>query len=223
MNLKKKLGMGIASAALGISLVGGGTVAYFSDTATQASTFASGTLNLDVDPTVLLNIGNLKPGDWTNKDFKLINSGTLDIKKVKLHTSYTVTKNNGNTIANSLANQYADAIIVDFLVNTGDIGQGNDIILSKSLLELRNMTPDDLAEEIVRVRQGNNGNGHGQGGWRNILVDGIKAGTGADSTDTFKVKFRFNETGAPQNELQDLKLNLTWQFEGIQEDGEQRN
>ncbi|WP_461181966.1 TasA family protein, partial [Virgibacillus kimchii] len=31
MNIKKQLSMGIMSAALGISLIGGGTFAYFSD------------------------------------------------------------------------------------------------------------------------------------------------------------------------------------------------
>ncbi|MCC3649344.1 spore coat protein [Cytobacillus oceanisediminis] len=214
MNLKKKLGMGIASAALGISLVGGGTVAYFSDTATQASTFASGTLDLNVDPTTLVNVGNLKPGDWTNKTFKLINNGSLDIKKVKLQTSYTVTKNNGNSVDPALADKYADQIMVDFLVNKGDDGKGNDIILTKSLKQLKGMTPDQLAQEFDKE-------------WLLIfpyyvLRDGISAGTGKESVDDFKVKFRFNDTGSPQNDLQDLKLNLTWTFEGVQEDGEER-
>ncbi|MCU5397508.1 CalY family protein, partial [Bacillus toyonensis] len=31
MSLKKKLGVGVVSAALGLSLIGGGTYAYFSD------------------------------------------------------------------------------------------------------------------------------------------------------------------------------------------------
>ena len=33
MGIKQKLGLGVASAALGVALVGGGTYAYFSDTA----------------------------------------------------------------------------------------------------------------------------------------------------------------------------------------------
>ena len=31
MSIKKKLGLGVASAALGLSLIGSGTYAYFSD------------------------------------------------------------------------------------------------------------------------------------------------------------------------------------------------
>ncbi|MFJ5715166.1 amyloid fiber anchoring/assembly protein TapA [Neobacillus sp. NPDC093127] len=182
--------------------------------AIQASTFASGTLNLTVDPTTLVNINNFKPDDWTNKTFKLTNKGTLDIKKVKLHTSYTVTKNNGDSISNSLANSFADAIMVDFLVETGDNGKDKVVILTKSLLQLRDMTPDDLAKEFAL---GNSA------GTSYVLTDGIKAGTDPKSPDNFKVKFRFTETDVPQNELQDLKLNLTWKFEGIQEDVQERN
>ena len=62
MSLKKKLGMGVASAALGLSLIGGGTFAYFSDKEVSNNTFAAGTLDLTLDPKTLVNIENLKPG-----------------------------------------------------------------------------------------------------------------------------------------------------------------
>jgi spore coat-associated protein N len=214
MSMKKKLGLGLASAALGLSLIGGGTYAYFNDTAVQASSFASGTLDISVNPTTLVNLDKLKPGDWTYKTFKLKNEGSLDISKVKLHTSYTVTKNNGNTVDPALVDKYADQIIVDFLVNDGDENKENDIILSKSLKQLKSMTPDQLAQEFDRE--------YFLIFPYYVLRDGIKAGNGQESTDDFKVKFRFNDTGAPQNELQDLKLNLSWSFEGIQEAGQQR-
>ena len=58
----KKLGMGVASAALGLSLIGGGTFAYFSDKEVSNNTFAAGTLDLTLDPKTLVNIENLKPG-----------------------------------------------------------------------------------------------------------------------------------------------------------------
>jgi spore coat-associated protein N len=212
MGIKQKLGLGVASAVLGVSLIGGGTYAYFSDTAVQTNTFASGTLDLSVDPTVNVQVANLKPGDWTDETFKLKNEGTLDIKKVKLHTAYTVTKNDGSSVANALANEYADALEVVFLTNTGEyILDGNGVIYKKSLLELRDMTPDELAKEWERL---------GFLNW--ALVDGIKAGTGPNSTDNFYVKFKFKDSGEAQNDLQDLKLNLQWTFEGIQEDGEER-
>ena len=53
MSLKKKLGMGVASAALGLSLIGGGTFAYFSDKEVSNNTFAAGTLDLTLDPKTL--------------------------------------------------------------------------------------------------------------------------------------------------------------------------
>lgn len=62
MSLKKKLGMGVASAALGLSLIGGGTFAYFSDKEVSNNTFAAGTLDLTLDPTTLVDIKDLKPG-----------------------------------------------------------------------------------------------------------------------------------------------------------------
>ncbi|HLR61590.1 MAG TPA: TasA family protein, partial [Lentibacillus sp.] len=43
MGIKKQMGMGIMSAALGLSLIGGGTYAYFSDSEQTQNTFAAGT------------------------------------------------------------------------------------------------------------------------------------------------------------------------------------
>ena len=48
---------------------------------------------------------------------------------------------------------------------------------------------------------------------------GIKAGT----NDSFKVKFRFIERNAPQNEFQGDKLQLKWKFEAQQGDGVEKN
>ncbi|MBY0122946.1 TasA family protein [Bacillus sp. S/N-304-OC-R1] len=219
MSIKKKLGLGIASAALGLSLVGGGTFAYFSDTATQMNHFSSGTLDISVNPTTNVNISNLKPGDWTEKTFQLINGGTIDIGNVLLHTKFNVTKSNGDTISNALANEFASQIIVDFLINTGDDGKDHEIevVASKSLLQLRDMTPEELAKEFEAVVPSPSVTK------KFVLTDGIKANSGNKSVDDFKVKFRFNETDAPQNQLQDLKLNLEWTFEGRQTAGEERN
>lgn len=46
MGMKKKLSLGVASAALGLALVGGGTWAAFNDIKSKDATFASGTLDL---------------------------------------------------------------------------------------------------------------------------------------------------------------------------------
>ncbi|MEH7276384.1 TasA family protein, partial [Neobacillus vireti] len=86
MSLKKKLGLGAASAALGLSLIGGGTFAYFNDTATVNNQFAAGTLNLDVnkdgESSINFDLRNLKPGDTAKRYFILANDGSLSIKDV---------------------------------------------------------------------------------------------------------------------------------------------
>ena len=59
MGLKKKLGLGVASMALGASLIGGGTFAYFNDTETASgNTFAAGTIDLQPDA---ISSSKLKP------------------------------------------------------------------------------------------------------------------------------------------------------------------
>lgn len=217
--MKKKLGMGIATAVLSVGLIGGGTFAYFSDTAVQTNHFASGTIDLSVNPEVSVDVNNLKPGDWMPRSFKLKNDGSLDMKYVSLKTEYSVTKNNGEPVSNALANKYADSIVVQFLKNTtGD--KDYEVFAELSLLELRDITPEDLATKINKdikyivlpiI-------GKIPVGWEYNNYQGISAGKTAD----FDVKFVFEETGKNQNDLQDLKLDLTWTFEGFQEDGERR-
>ena len=82
--------MGVASAALGLSLIGGGTFAFFSDKEVSNNTFAAGTLDLTLNPKTLVDIKDLKPGDSVKKEFLLKNDGSLTIKDVKLATKYTV-------------------------------------------------------------------------------------------------------------------------------------
>lgn len=219
MSIKKKLGMGILSAALGISLIGGGTFAYFSDTAVQTNTFASGTIDLDVAPEVIVDLENLKPGDWMKRSFELQNNGSLPIKYVTLGTDYTVTDLNGNAVDPELAAQYADSIIVQFLKNTTG-NKDYNVILELSLHELNTMTPEDLATKLNKevkyvvlpiV-------GKIPVGFHDVKYQGI----GVNESHDFDVKFVFEETGENQNHLQGLELELTWTFEGFQEDGQRR-
>ncbi|MFP3488745.1 TasA family protein, partial [Staphylococcus sp. SIMBA_130] len=90
MSLKKKLGAGVATAVLGLGLIGGGVFAYFSDTETTNNTFAAGTLDLAANPTTIIDVDNLKPGDIMVREFQLENNGTLDISTVDLATAYNV-------------------------------------------------------------------------------------------------------------------------------------
>lgn len=85
MSIKKKLVMGAASAALGISLIGGGTWAAFNDVEKTANHIETGVLNLGLNPTSgTINLTKLVPGDTINRQFDLKNDGNIDIDKVLL-------------------------------------------------------------------------------------------------------------------------------------------
>ncbi len=96
MSLKKKLAMGIATGALAVSMIGGGTYAYFNDVEVSKNTFCSWYAGfIAMSPkTAIINVGNLKPGDTMKRTFKLKNNGTLDVSKVLL-TPITVVKQKG--------------------------------------------------------------------------------------------------------------------------------
>jgi|SRR5690625_194816 len=192
MGIKKKLGMGVATAVLGIGLIGGGTFAYFSDTAEATNTFATGTLDLAVNPTTIIELDNLKPGDWMNKTFKLENGGTLDISKVLLTTDYD-------------NEELAKHIKVNFLKNIDKSGAivDTNIIFSTTLDKLEGTASDAVQKNIWAV--------FGE-------ASGLKAG---DSDDLY-VQFEFVDNKEEQNELQDQSLELKWTFEAHQTKGEEK-
>ena len=192
MSLKKKLGMGVATAVLGIGLIGGGTFAYFSDTAEATADFASGTLDLAVNPTQIIKVDNLKPVDWMNRTFKLENNGSLDISKVLLTTSYD-------------NEEFAKHLRVNFLQNIDKSGlvQPNDIVYSTTLDQLKGTAPDAVQKKI----------------WSFF---GEKSGLKAGTTDDFYVQFEFVDSGEDQNELQDQSITLEWTFDAQQTKGEKR-
>lgn len=196
MSIKKKLGMGVASAALGIALVGGGTFAYFSDTETSANTFAAGTLDLAVNPETIIDVSNLKPGDWMPRTFKLENNGSLDISKVLIETEYTVEGTNED---------FGKHIKVNFLRNEDKSGilLPSNVIVSKTLYELKTMSPDavkNLSHSIFAEKSG------------------LKRGT----EDKLAVQFEFVDNGQDQNDLQNASLELKWKFTAEQTGGEKR-
>lgn len=83
MTLKKKLIMGSATAAMGLSLVAGGTWAAFNDVEQTSNTIAAGTLELSASGDYLdLDLGNLKPGDHFTRQVRFDNDGSLAIKEV---------------------------------------------------------------------------------------------------------------------------------------------
>ncbi|WP_310831120.1 TasA family protein [Paenibacillus pedocola] len=196
MNIKKTLGLGVASAALGLTLVGGGTFAYFSDSAQSTAAFNNGTLSLTSDPAVIVDLSNLKPGDLITRDFKLKNDGSLDIPKVLLKTSSAVTDTNNNNGSHNLK----DDIIVTFL-NNNDKKQPEVLIIS--LADLESQSPDLVARKILGT-----------------LLGGEKSGIKAGTEDKLTVQFAFKENFQPQNYYQGDKLKLTWNFEASQGAGE---
>lgn len=148
MGLKKKLAMGIATGALAVSMIGGGTYAYFNDIETSVNTFAAGTLDLAVNPTTIIDVGNLKPGDWMDRKFKLENNGSLDISEVFLTTDYTES-----------VPGFADHIVVEFLRNND---KGESVVFeSLTLSELKVLSAD--AVDNTSPEKPDNGNGKGQG------------------------------------------------------------
>ncbi|MCP3739744.1 TasA family protein [Rossellomorea sp. BNER] len=198
MSLKKKLGLGVASAALGLSLVGGGTYAYFSDTATSTNTFAAGTLDLSVDPQEIINVDNIKPGDTMLRSFELVNGGTLDIKNVVINTDYAVTDAKGNN-----AGDFGEHIKVNFMFNVDKL----DVpVWSTTLAELKAMSPEAVKEQFEHLFGDEWGS------------EGLVAG----SSDLLYVQFEFEDNGADQNEFQGDSLELTWDFVGSQTEGEER-
>ncbi|MFA1821317.1 TasA family protein [Virgibacillus oceani] len=227
MNLKKKLGMGIATAVMGVGLIGGGVFAYFSDTAEQTNTFASGTIDLDVDPTVQVPMENIKPGDWMPRSFELQNNGSLDMKYVDLNTEYTVYTSRGDILGGDLADEYAKQLYVEFLSNTsGD--EDYEVIAEVSLYDLKNLSPEDLATKVdiekIMKKPGKIWipiiGWIGSPVYENVPTE--VTGIEAQDTADFDVQFRFNDTGEAQNELQGLTLDLEWTFEGFQTDGEEK-
>jgi len=211
MSIKKKLGMGIASAALGLALIGGGTYAYFSDTEVSNNTFAAGTLDLAVNPTVVIDVDNLKPGDTMIREFQLQNNGSLDISSIDLATAYNVVDaNNGTNV-----DDFGKHIKVKFLKNADKVGNGwvigddDDIISETTLYNLQNRTPD----AVENLQE-----------WYTFLLNlnGERSGLEAGTSDQMYVAFEFVENNQDQNEFQGDSLELEWTFTAHQTEGELR-
>lgn len=194
MGLKKQLGMGVMSGALGLTLIGGGTYAYFSDSETTNNTFAAGTLDLSAEPTTVINVDNIQPGDSMTRDFELQNNGTLDIKNVSLDTDYTVEDAKGDN-----TEDFGKYIEVEFLYNADQL---NEVIYKTTLDKLKGMSPEAVKEKVFDKLLGE---------------DGLKAG----DEDDMVVKFNFIDNGKDQNQFQGDSLKLKWTFNAKQTDGKE--
>jgi len=194
LNIKKKLGLSVASAALGIALIGGGTFAYFSDEEVTNNSFAAGTLDLSVDPTAIINLDNLKPGDSMVREFSLSNDGSLEIANVFLDTNYTVVDDGSNN-----TEDFGQHIQVNFLWNWD---QESEPIFETTLYDLREMDPDVVKRDI----------------WDPLWEE--RGGLETGETHDFWVQFEFIDNGEDQNMFQNDALELEWTFNATQGDGE---
>lgn len=195
MDIKKKLGMAAMSAVLGITLIAGGTFAYFSSTEVTNNTFAAGTLDLSVNPSTIVEVENLAPGDSIIRSFELVNNGSLDIEKVTLETDYTV-----NDAHNNNTEDFANHIEVEFLYNVDKL---DEVIYRTTLAELKEMTPDAINQHIFYPALG-------------------EKGLPVNSLDDFVVKFNFVDNGGDQNQFQGDSLDLKWTFVATQNPGSQK-
>lgn len=195
MGLKKQLGMGIGAAALGLALIGGGTSAYFSSSETSNNTFAAGELDLSMEPTEVVDLDNMKPGDTVTEDFELQNNGTLDIEKVLLETDYSVVDDKGDN-----TEDFGEHIEVEFLYNADKM---DEVIYETTLAELKDMEPEAVNEEVFEEFLGEGG---------------LEAG----EEDDFVVKFEFIDNDEDQNQFQGDELNLEWTFNAQQGDAEDK-
>lgn len=210
MEIKRKLGLGIASAALGLALIGGGTFAYFSDTEVTNNTFAAGTLDLSVNPSTIVDIGNLKPGDTVVRTFELVNGGSLDISSIDLSTVTSVTDAKGDNTDDFA--KYIKVLFLESADKTGDgwvIGDRNNIISQTTLYDLQNKTPDAV-ENLNKF-------------WTKLLgLGGENSGLKAGDTDTMYVAFEFVDNKRDQNQFQGDSLQLEWTFNAHQTAGENK-
>jgi spore coat-associated protein N len=153
MTIKKKLGMGILTGVMGLSLVGGGTWAAFNDVEYKNNSFAAGTLDLDVNDVdgvaATFNLSNLKPGDNMTREFTLVNNGTLAIKDVLMTTTASDFIDGTNEYTTAVAaggHGMTDNDVNDFLdqfnVEVIDVDRQITVVQNKSLKDLLTMTPN---------------------------------------------------------------------------------
>jgi spore coat-associated protein N len=209
--LKKKLGLGMASAALGLSLVGGGTFAYFSDEATIHNGFEAGTLDLvvksygDTSWPVNFDLSNLRPGDKVERTFDLKNNGSLAIEDTYMSFVDAVVTNPLQTGA--APSKFLDALKINYFVET--VQNGNSDIDSV-LVNAQDLT---LSEALVGAYAGKIKPEFLKGTKLNLTPEGIDSG----KITRIRVAIEFpNTPNEAQNDLQGMKATLNFKLDARQ-------
>ncbi|KKB74529.1 MULTISPECIES: biofilm matrix protein TasA [Bacillus] len=158
MGTKKKIGLGVASAALGLALVGGGTWAAFNDIESTHATYAAGTLDLNAKETsARVSLSNLKPGDKFKKEFTFKNDGSLAIKEVLMQMGFSNfvdgnAKNGGKNSAEDFLKQFKVSVLTVGV--EGGNGYPKNIILdSANLYDLYNMSVKKDKASMDKVKK----------------------------------------------------------------------
>jgi predicted ribosomally synthesized peptide with SipW-like signal peptide len=82
MSLKSKLSLALVTTAIGATLIGAGTFAIFTSSATNAgNTFTAGTLKIGLEPaTAIIDVDNMAPGDSGSQTLTVANNGSLELR-----------------------------------------------------------------------------------------------------------------------------------------------
>lgn len=195
MNVKKNLTIGIISAALGLSLIGGGTFAYFNDTEVTNNMFQAGTLDIHLKGTddkeqVDLSVQNMKPGDTKIHQIRIYNQGSLDVKDVKLNIDYDIVDAKGDNGNEDFANHILVHIMKlgskEVVANWVPLSQIKDLVVAQ-----------DLKPTTGKPFQ-------------------------TDNRQVLRIDFKFNDNGQDQNIFQGDTINFQLIFDASQKAGENR-
>lgn len=215
MSVKKKLGLGLASAALGLSLVGGGTFAYFNDTATIHNQFAAGTLDLDLGSypntnwPINFDLKDIRPGQSWERTFVLNNTGSLNIQDVFMAVQAEVQNKVGS--GQGTADQFLDTLVVRYFVDvTPPLVDPNAPDKGYLLLNSQDIT---LKEAIAGDFTGKIKNEYIDGNKLNLTPLGIETG----KSKRFRIQIEFRENNQDQNHLQGMSAKVDFKLDARQE------
>lgn len=227
MSLKTKLAMGVMTGALGLSLVGGGTYAAFTDTESVSESYAAGVLDIELHEKDGSNLGskieeglfttdltNFKPGDKITKQIRIANHGSLSVGKVNIMADYknfvdgTTTYDNDSVKAGGYIHDFADQIKVT--IDPANDSQGKSF--SGTLKELKNQSDFVIAgQQNKSLPKENN---------EESILAYIEDLT---DHDPVTITLEFLNTEEDQNQFQGDQMDVEFKFVAHQQEGSEFN